>query len=75
MQFDIQIQCYMVSKKIKQGRPPRKGAVRCDRRAMRGDHSVSYILGFTTAPLLHYFFDPCEDLQQRHFYLSFWTLV
>ena len=31
----------------KQGRPPReseKGAVRCGRRAMRGDYSVPYIL-------------------------------
>ena len=76
MQFDIQIQCYMVSKKIKQGRPPRKGAVRCDRRAMRGHHSVSYIqFEIYTAPLSPDFLDPYEDLQQRHFQLSFWTLV
>ena len=35
-----------------------EGAERCGRRAMRGDLSVSYILRFTTVPLLPHFLDP-----------------
>ena len=49
-----------MQKNTKQGRPfPRiRGVVRCGRRAMRGDHSVSYISRYTSAPLLSYFLDP-----------------